>query len=221
MLGRRSVAWLCVLLAHALAILLLLAFDREISAGRHVEELSSELISLYPPTEEEVREPVRAAPSRSAPARHRRETGESSAISSELPPPQPHPDWSMEAQKSAARILERQAAAERQAKLFSGPQGTWPSLTKRAPSGERKFPWKPGIDGPEYDEHGNRVFHPTDNCVARSTMTSPALAITCALDKPKARGDLFDDMKKHFDEQRLPETKDGNGTEPEAQRPAN
>jgi hypothetical protein len=45
--------------------------------------------------------------------------------------------------------------------------------------------------------------------------------IACALGKPMVHSDMFDNMRQYFDEQRLPETDEGNGTEPEALRPAN
>jgi hypothetical protein len=32
---------------------------------------------------------------------------------------------------------------------------------------------------------------------------------------------MFENMREYFDEQRLPRTDEGNGTEPEALRPAN
>jgi hypothetical protein len=41
--------------------------------------------------------------------------------------------------------------------------------------------------------------------------------IACAIGKPKVHDDLFDNMRLYFDEQRLPRTDEGNGTEPEAQ----
>jgi hypothetical protein len=135
--------------------------------------------------------------------------------------PMPRVDWSAETPKAAARELARQAEAERVAKMFSGPPGTWPSLTKRQPSKLGKVPWKPGIDGPEYDEQGNPVFHPADGCKLTGAGTSKSVMLTCALGKSAAEGDMFKDMREHFDEQRLPETQEGNGTEPEAKRPAN
>ena len=45
--------------------------------------------------------------------------------------------------------------------------------------------------------------------------------IGCPFGKAKVHGDLFENMREYFDEQRLPRTDEGNGTEPEALRPAN
>ena len=125
-------------------------------------------------------------------------------------------DWPVEQRISAKRALEMEREAERVAKVFSGPDGTWAALTKRERSRLKKFRWKPGIDGFEYDDKGNAIFHISDGCVVVNMAF-----IGCALGKAKVHGDLFKDMRLYFDEQRLPQTDDGNGTEPEALRPAN
>lgn len=125
-------------------------------------------------------------------------------------------DWPVEQKISAKRALEAEREAERVAKMFSGPDGTWASLTKRERSRLKKFRWKPGVDGFEYDDKGNAIFHISEGCVVVNLMF-----IGCALGKEKVHGDLFKDMRLYFDEQRLPQTDDGNGTEPEALRPAN
>jgi hypothetical protein len=125
-------------------------------------------------------------------------------------------DWPIEQRRSAKRALDAEAEAERIAKMFSGPDGTWASLTKRERSRLKKFRWKKGVDGFEYDEKGNAIFHISEGCVVVNMAF-----IGCALGKAKVHGDLFKDMRLYFDEQRLPQTDDGNGTEPEALRPAN
>jgi hypothetical protein len=124
-------------------------------------------------------------------------------------------DWPIEAKKSAARVLAAEAEAERIAKMFAGPDGTWASLTKRQRSKLNKFRWKPGLDGPERDEHGNAIIRLPNGCVVVNLS-----AIGCPLGKPKIYDDLFDNMRLYFDEQRLPKTNEGNGTEPETVRPA-
>jgi hypothetical protein len=125
-------------------------------------------------------------------------------------------DWPVEQRLSAKRALDAEAEAERVAKMFSGPGGTWASLTKRERSRLKKFRWKKGVDGFEYDDKGNAIFHISEGCVVVNMAF-----IGCALGKAKVHGDLFKDMRLYFDEQRLPQTDDGNGTEPEALRPAN
>jgi hypothetical protein len=127
--------------------------------------------------------------------------GESAAIT-----PPGHVDWPIEGRKSAAKILAAEAEAARVAKMFSGPDGTWASLTPREKSRLRKFQWKPGVDGLEYDEHGNAIYHISDGCVVVNL-----LFIGCTLGKAKVHGDLFKDMRLYFDEQRLPPLDNGNG----------
>ena len=91
--------------------------------------------------------------------------------------------------------------------MFAGPGGTWASLTKRQRSKLNKFRWKQGVLGLEYDSQGNQIYHISEGCVI--------------VNKPKVHDDMFDNMRLYFDEQRLPETNEGNGTEPEALRPPN
>jgi hypothetical protein len=117
-------------------------------------------------------------------------------------------DWPIEGRKSAARVLAAEAEAQRVAKMFSGPDGTWASLTPREKSRLKKFRWKPGVDGLEYDERGNAIYHISEGCVVVNLMF-----IGCALGKAKVHGDLFKDMRLYFDERRLPPLDNGNGTE--------
>jgi hypothetical protein len=220
MMGRRTAALLCVLLVHVLVINALL-MDEPIARRVVVDSFSSEPITLYlPPLAEDeavaetqtpapaLRKP-RAAPA-AAPAAE--SAGESAAIS--VPE---RVDWPIEAKKSAARVLAAELEAERIAKMFAGPGGTWASLTKRQKSTVSKFRWKPGVDGLEYDEKGNAIYHLPNGC----TIVNLAFFACPIGSKPKAHGDMFENMREYFDEQRLPETHEGNGTEPEALRPAN
>jgi hypothetical protein len=218
MIGRRIAAWLCVLVAHALMIYWLL--DIRSGAGRapSLEALASEPITLYlePLPRVEVASdlpslptpPVTFAPpdiAIDAPA------GESSAVA----PPE-RVDWPIEGRKSVARVLAAEAEAERIAKMFAGPGGTWASLTKRQRSEISKFRWKPGVDGLEYDDKGNAIYRLPNGCVIVNLSF-----FGCPIGKQKVHGDMFDNMREYFDEQRLPQTNEGNGTEPEALRPAN
>ena len=121
-------------------------------------------------------------------------------------------DWPIEGKRSVSRVLAAEAEAERIARMFAGPGGTWASLTKRQRSKISKFRFKPGVDGLERDEKGNAIYHLSDGCV----LVNFAF-IGCALGKPKIHDDMFENMRQYFDEQRLPQTDEGNGTEPEAQ----
>ena len=219
MMGRRTAALLCVLLVHALVIFALL-HDQGIRRTPAVESFTSEPITLYlepltEPAPDEApslaaREPRAVAPE--APVAAAPPAGESAAITT----PE-RVDWPIEAKKSAARVLAAEAEAERVARMFAGPGGTWASLTKRQRSRLSKFRWKPGVDGFEYDEKGNAIYHLPNGC----SIVNLAF-FTCPIgSKPKIHGDMFQNMREYFDEQRLPLTDEGNGTEPEALRPAN
>ena len=96
--------------------------------------------------------------------------------------------------------------------MFAGPTGTWASLTRRQRSKLSKFRWKPGVDGLERDEEGNTIYRMGDGCMLLNFKF-----VVCALGKPKIHDDMFENMRLYFDEQRLPKTDEGNGTEPEAQ----
>jgi hypothetical protein len=224
MKGRRIAALLCVLLLHAFVLFLL--FDSRVPVPRSVagDEFTSEPITLYlEPLESEARlekpqassVPATQRPNAARPAAAAAATAPSAGESAAIAEPG-RVDWPLEGQKSAARVLAREAEAERIARMFAGPGGTWASLTKRQRSKLNKFRFKPGIDGLEYDAQGNKIFHITEGCVVVNSMF-----IACALGKPMVHSDMFDNMRQYFDEQRLPETDEGNGTEPEALRPAN
>jgi len=217
MKGRRSAALLCVLLTHALLIYMLTR-PWDSSRPSVSDSFVSEPITLYlPPLEEEAELPPVAPP---APARPRPPAPPTAAA--EAPPPAgeskaitdtSHVDWPLEGKRAAARVLAREAEAERIAKMFAGPGGTWASLTKRQRSKLNKFRFKPGIDGLEYDAQGNQIYHISDGC-----MIVNSGFIACKIGKVKVRGDMFENMREYFDELRLPETHEGNGTEPEALR---
>lgn len=215
MMGRRSAAWLCVLLVHALVVYSLLHMSRPAARRETADEFLREPITLILRAEDEPDsdEPAPAgtdpAPPRLAPAASEAAppAGESAAIS-----PPARVDWPLEGKKSAARVLAAEAEAERVARMFAGPNGTWASLTKRQRSKVSKFRWKPGVDGLEKDAAGNTIYHLGDGCVLVNF-----LFIGCAIGKPKVHDDMFENMRQYFDEQRLPQTDEGNGTEPGAQ----
>jgi hypothetical protein len=217
MTGRRSVAWLCVLLAHALMLFSFLRLGP--APERSPAELETEPITLLlePLPPESAAPPPHAVPvppaatrkaPRATPPPAAASAGESAAIT--LPG---HVDWPIEGRKSAARVLAAEAEAARIAKLFSGPGGTWASLTPREKSRLKKFRWKPGVDGLEYDEHGNAIYHISEGCVVVNL-----LFIGCALGKEKVHGDLFKDMRLYFDERRLPPLDTGNGNDDATRR---
>jgi hypothetical protein len=209
MKGRRTAALLCVLLGHAWVLYLLTRLGP--APAREPAELETTAITLFLPPlspvpgRPAVKEPAAPASRQpaTAPVAPDVPAGESGAIS--LPG---HVDWPIEGRKAASRVLAAEAEAERIAKMFSGPDGTWASLTPREKSRVRKFRWKPGVDGLEYDERGNAIYHISPGCVLVNFMF-----IGCAIGKEKVHGDLFKDMRLYFDEQRLPPLENGNGTE--------
>ncbi len=224
MKGRHAAALLCVLGMHVLLLLALLGLDVDLRDVDDVYTFTSEPITLDLGPIEADRPPVVAnAITLTPPDTPRkpgavRSTPPATAEAPAVTPPAPpaRVDWPIEGRKSAARVLAAEREAERIAKMFSGPDGTWASLTKRERSRVKKFRWKPNIDGLEYDDKGNAIYHISDGCV----LVNMAY-IGCKIGKAKVHGDLFNDMKLYFDEQRLPLTDEGNGTEPEALRPAN
>jgi hypothetical protein len=217
MIGRRFAALLCVLLAHALFILALRTHRPEMRARE--SEFASEPITLYlpplPPDEPIPQPPHSPAPGvthrtpAAAPAAEPATPAQSAAIT--VPG---RVDWPLEGKKSAERVLAQEAEAERIAKMFAGPGGTWASLTKRQKSQLNKFKWKKGVVV-EYDADGNLIYRINDGCMIINGL------IACKIGKAKINDHMFDNMREYFDELRLPETNQGNGTEPEARRPAN
>jgi hypothetical protein len=212
MIGRHSAALLCVLLAHAVAIYFLMRLGPSPERSATEPETAPITLFLDPiPTETPVQVPraVTAAPAsahRSAPTASVPAAESAPAESSAITLPG-RVDWPIEGKKSAAKVLAAEAEAARIARMFSGPDGTWASLTPREKSRLKKFQWKPGVDGLEYDEHGNAIYHISDGCVIVNLMF-----IGCTLGKASVHGDLFNDMRLYFDEQRLPPLNNGNGT---------
>jgi hypothetical protein len=211
MMGRRSAALLFVLLTHAFIFYFLLSLGPapERSAGEF--ETAPITVFLDPlPAEAPVAAPRAAAPapavSRHPPAVPAPSAESMAGVSAAITLPG-RVDWPIEGRKSAARVLAAEAEAARIARMFSGPDGTWASLTPREKSRLKKFQWKPGVDGLEYDERGNAIYHISDGCVVVNL-----LFIGCTLGKATVHGDLFKDMRLYFDEQRLPPLNNGNGT---------
>jgi hypothetical protein len=217
---------LCVFLGHALVVLALLNITR---AERPLAPRETPLITMLffldedEPTETDSESaeavsalatpapaPLAAAPPAAAPPAAAAPAAEESAAIT-----QGFIDWPVKGKESAARVLAAEAEAERIAKMFAGPQGTWASLTKRERSKFNKFRWKPGVDGLERDEKGNTIYRMGNGCVLVNFVF-----FGCPIGaKPPPRGDMFENMREYFDEQRLPQTDEGNGTEPESMRP--
>ena len=210
---RRAAIILCVLLSHAFILYSLLRLTTN-PERLPVNEFVSEPITLLLEPIEELKTPTASASVSRAPAPAPVTTvapvvppaGESAAIT-----PPARVDWPIEAKKSAARVLAAEAEAERIAKMFAGPGGTWASLTKRQRSKINKFRFKPGVDGLEKDSDGNIIYHLSEGCVVVNSSF-----IGCAIGKAKIHDDMFENMRQYFDEQRLPRTDEGNGTEPES-----
>jgi hypothetical protein len=213
---------LCVLLGHAFIVLALmnltrpdarssgaLAADAEAIYFISEQPVYEEYDDRFPVPEPEVNLNQPQTPDLEG-ATGEPAAGESAAITSPG-----YVDWPKEGRDAAARVLAAEAEAERVAKMFAGPQGTWASLTKRQKSELSSFRWRPGIDGLERDEKGNTIYQMPNGCALVNFQF-----IGCPLGKkPPPYGDLFKDMRKYFDEQRLPQTKEGNGREPESMRP--
>ncbi len=210
---RRAAIILCVLLSHAFILYSLMRLTTN-PERQPVDEFVSEPITLLLEPIEELKTPAASASASRAPAPALATTvapvvppaGESAAIT-----PPARVDWPIEAKKSAARVLAAEAEAERIAKMFAGPGGTWASLTKRQRSKINKFRFKPGVDGLEKDSDGNIIYHLSEGCVVVNSSF-----IGCAIGKAKIHDDMFENMRQYFDEQRLPRTDEGNGTEPES-----
>src|SRR5262245_27983016 len=128
MKGRRTAAMLCVLLGHALVVFMLMNLTQppqRATAEGPAEELF--FISEHPVDEEwndtfePSKEPVVKLQAPQAP-----DTGEAAPAEGESAAiTQPgYVDWPKEGKEAAARVLAREAEAERVAKMFAGPQGT-------------------------------------------------------------------------------------------------
>ena len=217
---------LCVLIGHALVVLSLLhlAPPRERRSSAEEIELFTSIHPYIAPdidgSEFLEPEPLRpriqdgARPQPTVPALPSGALAESAGESAAISPPN-FVDWPKEGKDSAARVLAREAEAERVAKMFAGPQGTWAALTKRQRSQLNKFRWKPGIDGLERDQYGQYILTMPNGCTVVNFMF-----FGCPIGaKPPAHGDMFENMREYFDEQRLPQTDEGNGREPESMRP--
>lgn len=212
---------LCVLLGHALVMLALLNLTRPKDRVNPVQAPALQFVSLplyVAPVLDEFPEPRELQPRVSlAPPAVSTEgasgepaTGESAAITTPS-----YVDWPKEGKEAAARVLAAEAESERIAKMFAGPQGTWASLTKRQRSELNKFRWADGVDGLSRDDHGNLIYQLPNGCAIVNFVF-----FGCPIGaKPPPHGDMFDNMREYFDEQRLPRTNEGNGTEPESKRP--
>jgi len=216
MWGRRAAIILCVLLSHALILYSLMRFTAIADRGAGDEFVSEPITLVLEP----LVEPTPAEPASAGPRSPEPKRSPLPAAATPSPPPGeshaitlPRVDWPLEAKKSAARVLAAEAESERIAKMFAGPGGTWQSLTKRQRSKINKFRFKPGIDGLEKDSDGNIIYHLSPGCVVVNSSF-----VGCAIGKPKVHDDMFENMRLYFDEQRLPRTDEGNGTEPESRR---
>jgi hypothetical protein len=226
MKGRRTAAMLCVLLGHALVVWLLMDLTRapERTRAQTVDtSFFSELIHIYEGIDDrgmfEREAQIRRYDIQPAPLIQPPSLAPEAMSESEPDEPagsrRRYTDWPKEGKEAAARVLAREAEAERIAKMFAGPQGTWASLTKRQQDELNHFRWAPGVDGLERDENGQYIYHLNNGCVLVSFVF-----IGCPIGKkPPPYGDMFKDMRLYFDEQRRPATQEGNGREPESMRP--
>jgi hypothetical protein len=211
---------LCVLLVHALfawAFMLSARPDPFIAPLAASSLTPMEFFEIREEEDDEEATPVAQLPARvpeppRAPSAE--DPAEQPATQPATPPPPGYIDWPRETRLSAARVLEREREAERLARMFAGPDGTWASLTKRQRSKLNKFKWAPGVDGLERDENGNTIYRLPSGCTIVNFMF-----FGCPIGKQPVNDDMFENMRLYFDEQRLPQTNEGNGTEPESKRP--
>jgi hypothetical protein len=212
MKGRRVAAAFSVLLAHALLLYWLAVLPAPQDRSVEWPEPATEPITLYLQLKPEPVTPPASAPASEARPQKPVPMAPTPSPATPAPPAAASApgrvDWPLEGRKAAARVLAKEAESERIARMFAGPGGTWASLTKRERSRLKRFRWKPGIDGLEYDSSGNAIYHISEGCVIVNSGF-----IGCAIGKAKIHGDLFNDMRLYFDEQRLPPTNEGNGTE--------
>lgn len=212
---------LCVLLGHAFVVFMLMALTRpKVQRVQSADDVFvTTLIPVFQTYDDripEMPEPqVDLTPPQSPEAEASEEAGIPPAGESAAITAPGYVDWPRERRDAAARVLAADAEAERIARMFAGPQGTWASLTKRQREQFNHFRWKPGIDGLERDEKGNTIYRMKSGCTLVNFVF-----IGCPIGKkPEPYGDLFKDMRQYFDEQRLPQTDEGNGREPESMRP--
>jgi hypothetical protein len=220
MMGRRTAAMLCVLLGHALVVLALLNLTRPADRVSPPQTPALQFVSLplyIAPMYDEFPEPREQQPRVLLAPPAVPSSGVEAATAQESAPVSTpgYVDWPKEGKEAAARVLAAEAESERIAKMFAGPQGTWASLTKRQRSELNKFRWAPGVDGLSRDDHGNLIYQLPNGCAIVNFVF-----FGCPIGaKPPPHGDMFDNMREYFDEQRLPRTDEGNGTEPESKRP--
>lgn len=221
MKGRRIAAMLCVLIGHAFVVFALMDATRpDFRRDPRPSEVFATLLFFIEEAETRDAQTVPSSTSLSAPAAPQLpeiaddSAAVAAAVAADAVIERGFIDWPIEARDSAARVLAQEREAERVARMFAGPDGTWASLTKRQRSELSKFEWAPGVDGLERDENGVHIYRMKNGCVLVAFVF-----IGCPLGKAKANGDLFENMREYFDEQRLPRTNEGNGTEPESKRP--
>jgi hypothetical protein len=213
MMGRRSAALLCVLLSHALIVFLWMRARGPADQVVYRDPfdplpiyIPEDAVTEPEPDEERELVPTLERPRMVLPALP--EVAEADTSPEAPPGPDTLPqevDWPIEGKRAVKRVLDAEEEAERIARRFSGAKGTWASLTPRDRSAVKKFRWKQGVV-PERDENGNTIVHISEGCVVVNFSF-----IGCALGKKPVYGDLFKDMRLYFDEQRRPESKNGNG----------
>ena len=140
---------LCVLLSHAFILYSLMRSHDACRSRPPEDDFLSEPITLFlepidEPKPAELPPATEPAPARAPSAPARRACDPAAQASPRRSRRTERVDWPIEGKKSAARVLAAEAEAERIAKMFAGPDGTWASLTKRQRSKINKFRFKPG-----------------------------------------------------------------------------
>ncbi len=184
----RSLALAGVVLAHGAVLAILILAPRSPTHGPDIKESPLQWVLIRTAEPAPVRSvrhsnpsPMRVAPGFGQPDRPVPPTDEAR--------PQGRIDWHAEAASTAIHETEREVAEERSRNVFN--HATSPAFHDREKAPE--FHWDyAATHRVETSQEGGYLIHLNDQCVlVIAVMFMPA----CTLEKPAARGDLFEHMK--------------------------
>jgi hypothetical protein len=183
---RRTVALGCVGLTHLAALALLLSLAR--TRVTPTADETPPLLWMFMAPVRSVPESTHEVPSRIL--RHR-----ARAAAPAAPSPQPHTlqtpgiDWAEQARSTAIQEMDREEAERRRANALTRPKSD--IFSDRAPG--PKFGWSHAATHRlEPLAGGGTLINLSDQCVL--VFAGLLFMPVCALEKPAARGDLFDHM---------------------------
>lgn len=198
----RALVFLAAVIAH-IALIALLATDRQVRSETPTEENRPILVFLGPDPIVKAAEPAAPPPkarsfrrARPSPDRASGLPADSSAIAESLqrgsaaPPLGPTIDWSRESRLAAERQVDALEAARRRARGFTPGEEDRKRAIVSAPTPE--FGWdRAHTQRIEPIPSGGTLIHINDRCVvAFAVLLIPA----CKIGKIEARGDLFEHM---------------------------